>query len=124
MHDLSGNLEPSIDVYPDYLAPIARNGLDGVRELVRLRWGMPSSSQPLFMATKKPAEKLEAMGKPVDFQALLKVEPDGGTTNIRNTSSKHWQRWLDIENRCVVPATSFAEPDPACKVEGGRTPNT
>jgi putative SOS response-associated peptidase YedK len=123
LRDLSGNLEPSFDVYPDYPAPIVRNGRDGVRELVRVRWGMPSSSQALFMATKKRAEKLEAKGKPVDFQALLKVEPDGGTTNIRNASSKHWQRWLGVENRCIVPVTSFAEPDPASKVEGGRTPN-
>ena len=28
-----------------------------------------------------------------------------------------------MENRCVVPFTSFAEPDPASKLEGGRTPN-
>lgn len=122
MRDLSGNLEPSIDVYPDRLAPIVRNGRDGLRELVRVRWGMPSSSQAIFMATKKRAEKLEAKGRPVDFAELLKMEPDGGTTNIRNTVSKHWTRWLGVENRCVVPVTSFAEPDPANRGEKG-TPN-
>ena len=122
MRDLSGNLEPSIDVYPDRLAPIVRNGRDGMRELVRVRWGMPSSSQAIFMATKKRAEKLEAKGRPVDFAELLKMEPDGGTTNIRNTTSKHWTRWLGVENRCVVPVTSFAEPDPANRGEKG-TPN-
>ena len=37
-------------------------------------------------------------------------------TNIRNTSSKHWQRWLGVENRCVVPFTSFSEFN---KAEGG-----
>ena len=42
---------------------------------------------------------------------------------MRNTSSKHWTRWLGVENRCIVPVTSFAEPDPANKPEGGRTPN-
>jgi putative SOS response-associated peptidase YedK len=37
------------------------------------------------------------------------MEPDSGTTNIRNTTSKHWKRWLGVENRCVVPFTSFSE---------------
>jgi putative SOS response-associated peptidase YedK len=123
LRDISGNLEPSIDVYPDQLAPIVRNGLDGKRELARVRWGLPSSKQALFMATKKRAEKLQAKGAVTDFNHLLKMEPDGGTTNIRNTASKHWTRWLGVENRCVVPVTSFAEPDPANKPEGGRTPN-
>ncbi len=123
MRDLSGNLEQSIDVYPDQPAPIVRNGLDGVRELVRVRWGLPSSKQVLFMATKKRAEKLQAKGAVTDFNHLLRMEPDGGTTNVRNTSSKHWTRWLGVENRCLVPVTSFAEPDPANKPEGGRTPN-
>ena len=30
-------------------------------------------------------------------------------TNIRNTKSPHWRRWLKPENRCVVPWTSFCE---------------
>jgi putative SOS response-associated peptidase YedK len=37
------------------------------------------------------------------------MEPHSGTTNIRNTTSKHWKRWLGVENRCVVPFTSFSE---------------
>lgn len=32
-------------------------------------------------------------------------------TNIRNTSSAHWQRWPGSENRCLVPFTSFSEFD-------------
>ena len=41
-------------------------------------------------------------------------------TNIRNTSSPHWRRgWLKPENRCLVPANSFAEyapgPNPETK---------
>ena len=39
-----------------------------------------------------------------------------GVTNIRNTSSKHWKRLLGVENRCVVPFTSFSEFN---KAEGG-----
>ena len=31
------------------------------------------------------------------------------TTFIRNTASPHWRRWLAVENRCVVPFTSFSE---------------
>jgi hypothetical protein len=64
---------------------IVRNGADG-RELATARWGMPSSSKALMDATKKRAEKLQAKGKPVDFKELLRMEPDGGTTNIRNVS--------------------------------------
>jgi putative SOS response-associated peptidase YedK len=35
-------------------------------------------------------------------------------TNIRNTSSPHWRGWFKPENRCLVPANSFAEyaPEP------------
>lgn len=120
--DRLGNMAPSLDVYPDYPAPIVRNN-NGERELVMVRWGMPSSRKALLDAATKRADKLRAKGKDIDFDELLKMEPDGGTTNIRNTSSQHWKRWLGVENRCVVPLTRFAEPDPASKVDGGRTPN-
>ncbi len=117
-----GNLEPSFDVYPDQMAPIVRNTPTG-RELARVRWGLPSSSQALYEAATKRADKLRAKGKDVDFDELLKMEPDGGTTNVRNIKSRHWTRWLGVEHRCVVPVTRFAEPDPANKPESGRTPN-
>lgn len=78
-----GNLAPG-DVYPDYPAPIVRESSNG-RELARARWGMPT---------------------PPSF---LKGQHDPGVTNIRNTSSPHWRRWLGPESRCVVPATSFSE---------------
>jgi putative SOS response-associated peptidase YedK len=55
-------------------------------------------------------------GKSVDFKELLRMEPDGGTTNIRNVKSKHCGRWLTIDNRRVVPFNSFSEFN---KVEGG-----
>jgi putative SOS response-associated peptidase YedK len=77
---------------------------------------MPSSQQALMEASRKRAAKLEAKGKPVDFKQLLRMEPDGGTTNIRNVKSKHWTRWLGTENRCVVPFNSFSEFN---KAEGG-----
>jgi hypothetical protein len=63
---------------------------------------MPSSQHALMEATKKRAAKLEAKGKPVDFKELLRMEPDGDTTNIRNVKSKHWTRWLGAESRCQL----------------------
>jgi putative SOS response-associated peptidase YedK len=120
--DSVGNLEPELDLYPDQMGPIVRNTSAG-RELVKVRWGLPSSQKALLDATTKRADKLRAKGKQIDFDELLRMEPDGGTTNVRNTSSKHWKRWLGVENRCVVPFNRFAEPDPASKIEGGRTPN-
>ena len=38
-------------------------------------------------------------------------------TNIRNTSSPHWRVWLKPENRCLVPANSFAEYAPESNPE-------
>ncbi|WP_368517499.1 SOS response-associated peptidase [Rhizobium sp.] len=122
MIDSIGNLEPELNLYPDQMGPIVRNTPAG-RELAKVRWGLPSSQKAQLDAATKRADKLRAKGKQVNFDELLRMEPDGGTTNVRNTSSKHWARWLGVENRCVVPFTRFAEPDPTSKVEGGRTPN-
>ncbi|NTG86228.1 SOS response-associated peptidase [Agrobacterium rhizogenes] len=121
MVDSIGNLEPELDIYPDRFGPIVRNTPAG-RELVKVRWGLPSSKEALFQAAKKRADKLRAKGKDVDFDELLRMEPDGGTTNVRNLASKHWKRWFGEENRCVVPFTRFAEPDYR-DTGGGRVPN-
>lgn len=90
-----GNFPPLPGVFPDYLAPIARNA-GGERELAMARWGMPS-----------PKKVLE--GK----------KTDPGVTNIRNVKSPHWRRWLEPESRCVVPVTSFSEYD---TIEGKKVP--
>jgi putative SOS response-associated peptidase YedK len=95
MHDRTGNMPPLPGIYPDYAAPIVRNTADG-RELMMARWGMPS---PLF--------------------ALQGKKSDPGVTNVRNVGSPHWRRWLGIENRCVVPFTSFAENE---RLPDGRRP--
>jgi putative SOS response-associated peptidase YedK len=63
------------------------------------------------VAATKRADKKQAKGEAFDFADLLKTEPDSGTTNVRNTTSMHWIRWLGPENRCLVPLTSFSEPD-------------
>ena len=85
MNDRTGNLPPMPGIFPDYPAPIVRQ-VGGERELAMARWGMPS-----------PAFALE--GK----------KTDPGVTNVRNTTSPHWRRWLKPENRCLVPFTSFSE---------------
>jgi putative SOS response-associated peptidase YedK len=85
MVDHTGNLPPLAGIFPDYPAPIVRNGAEG-RELNLARWGMPS---PVF--------------------ALKGRKTDPGVTNVRNVSSPHWRRWLGLESRCVVPFTSFSE---------------
>jgi putative SOS response-associated peptidase YedK len=84
--DRLGTLAPPEAIYPDQPAPIAR--LDGDDMVLQLaRWGMPSPKQ---------------------FHSKSGI--DRGVTNIRNTGSPHWRRWLNPENRCLVPLTSFAEP--------------
>src|SRR5438128_593203 len=109
LRDTTGNMPPLSGIFPDYKAPIVRNGADGMRELVMARWGMPSSQKAKLDAATERADKLRAKNKEVDFKEVLRMEPDGGTTNIRNVASKHWQRWLGVEHRCVVPFTSFSE---------------
>lgn len=114
MIDSTGNLQPSLDVYPDQPAPIVRNTAAG-REIAMVRWGMPSSRQALFEKAGVRADKQRAKGKEVEFDELLRMEPDKGTTNVRNVDSKHWKRWLGVENRCVVPFNKFAEWDTGSK---------
>lgn len=108
------NMPPQPAIFPDYAAPILRNE-EGGPKLAMTRWGMPSSKQALYQAASKRADKLRAKGKEVDFNELLRLEPDGGTTNVRNTSSAHWKPWLGVANRCLVPFTSFSEFDHGSK---------
>jgi putative SOS response-associated peptidase YedK len=97
MRDVTGNLEPLPAVFPDYVAPIVRNAPDGLRELTRARWGMPTP--PMFLKGRNL---------------------DPGVTNIRNASSPHWRRWLGVESRCVAPFTSFSENE--ALADGSRPP--
>ncbi|WP_310475324.1 SOS response-associated peptidase family protein [Sandarakinorhabdus sp.] len=90
--DRLGNLPVLSSLYPDAEAPIiglargtAPNLIPGPM-LSLARWGMPS---PAF--------------------ALAGKSVDRGITNIRNTASPHWRRWLAPQYRCLVPFTSFAE---------------
>lgn len=118
MVDRNNNQPPLPAVFPDYPAPIIAREADGSRLMFDARWGMPSSKKALLDAATRRADKLRAKGKDVNFPELLRLEPDGGTTNLRNTSSPHWRPFLGPERRCLVPFTSFAEPNQVGGVPG------
>lgn len=80
--DDHGNMPSFPSIFPDNVAPIVLS-LGSERTLMPMRWGMPGP--PVFG------------GHPI--------------TNIRNTASPHWRRWLKPETRCLVPFTSFSEYD-------------
>jgi putative SOS response-associated peptidase YedK len=116
--DQNNNQPPMSGVYPDYEAPVVIVGETGQRVMRNMRWGMPSAKRALMDAATKRADGLRNKGTEFDFAELLKMEPDKGTTNVRNTTSEktgqinaHWRPWLGPANRCLVPFTSFAEPD-------------
>ncbi|RDJ07881.1 SOS response-associated peptidase [Rhizobium grahamii] len=117
------NLMPAYQMNPDQPGPIVRNTLDGRRQLVHARWGLPSPFFAQKKAAEARAEKLRKKGETVDMDALIRMEPDRGTTNVRQFHLAHWKRWLGREHRCIVPVTSFAEPDPAATRDGDRVPN-
>lgn len=83
--DRTGNLPPLPGIFPNTAAPIVHVA-EGRRTLSMYRWGMPS---PAF--------------------ALQGKKTDPGVTNVRNTASPHWRRWLGPEHRCLVPLSSFSE---------------
>src|SRR5260370_27248307 len=70
-HYRAGNLPLFPSIFPDQIAPIARIGADGERELVMASWGMPGPPQ--------------FGGAPI--------------TNIRNVKSPRWQAWLRPSSR-------------------------
>ena len=93
--DRTGNLPSMPGVFPDAAAPIVTT-VDGEWTLQIARWGLPS---PAF--------------------ALKGRATDPGVTNVRNTKSPHWRRWLGPAHRCLVPFTSFSEYD---TVDGKKVP--
>ncbi|MBW9089080.1 SOS response-associated peptidase family protein [Rhizobium wenxiniae] len=48
---------------------------------------------------------------------------DAKLARLRKLTFPHWKRWFGVEHRCIVPVTSFAEPDPKSQVPGGKVPN-
>lgn len=88
MRDTTGNLPSLPAIFPNGMAPVVRTAPDGVRELTMMRWGFPPPNIP----GRKPRNPY--------------------LTNVRNTESRYWKTWLkEPAQRCLVPVTSFAEPD-------------
>ncbi|MFT4077505.1 MAG: SOS response-associated peptidase [Asticcacaulis sp.] len=80
------NLPEIPGIYANGWGPIVRATDDGARELAAVRWGLPTP------------------------QGQLKGVVDSGTTNLRTL--RYWKRYLEpLNRRCVVPVTSFCEPD-------------
>lgn len=78
--------EPLDAIFPGYMAPVIRNAHDGERELVQMSWG---------------------------FVLLQKGKAPRRVTNVRDDtlrSSPFWRGSFE-ERRCLVPATSFCEPN-------------
>ncbi|MBO9135242.1 SOS response-associated peptidase [Rhizobium sp. B230/85] len=97
-HFRAGNLEPSLNIHPDRPGPIARLDASGERELAMSTWGMPTP------------------------EIHREDKPDRGVTNIRKTWIPHWQQWLGIGNRCLVPATAFSEYEQVADPTTGKKP--
>lgn len=81
--EIMGGRNDTMDVYPNFEAPVALVR-EGVRVVDKMRWGFPP---PPFVGSKAPV------------------------TNVRNTASAYWRPWLKREQRCIVPASAFSEPD-------------
>lgn len=78
--------EPQDAIFPGYQAPIVRIAPDGERELVLMHWGFP-----LLLAGYAPRR----------------------VTNFRDDKARSSGMWRQSfeQRRCLVPATSFCEPD-------------
>jgi putative SOS response-associated peptidase YedK len=88
MVDRAGNTPSLLAISPNGKAPVVRALPSGERKLLMMRWGFPLPNLP---GTKPRSPYL---------------------INIRSTHSRYWLPWLrKIEILCLVPVTSFAEPD-------------
>jgi putative SOS response-associated peptidase YedK len=80
--DIAGNIPPPPAVFPNMKAPVVRIASDGVRKLLMMRAG------PFHRPSSQTASR------------------------VRKTDRRYLQPWLKkSEQRCLVPVTSFAEPD-------------
>ena len=82
--EVIGRRNDALELYPNYEAPVVVVR-DGQRVVETMRWGFPP---PPGMGSKAPI------------------------TNVRNTASAYWRPSIaNKAQRCIVPATAFAEPD-------------
>ena len=68
-------------------------GPDNARELIKMRWGMPNE----------------------EYGSI--------NTNIRHPRFPIWRRWMEPENRCLIPANSFSEYDDKANPKSLKNPD-
>ena len=84
-----------------------------LQSVTRPRWqsaAAPGDLSRLHGADREDSGRWRAADR--DIRWGMPGPPQYGAapvTNIRNTHSPHWRRWLAPESRCLVPATSFSE---------------
>lgn len=79
MEDRNNNQPPQPAIFLDFAAPAVVQE-DGARIVRDMRWGLPTRKKALLEAALKRANKLRVKGEEVDFDLLLQMEPDGGTS--------------------------------------------
>ena len=84
-HNRTVHIDPLPGILPNYTAPVVRHAADGEREMVLMSWGFP-----LLQNGKAPRR----------------------VTNFRDDklASPFWRTSFE-QRRCLVPATSFCEPN-------------
>jgi putative SOS response-associated peptidase YedK len=85
-HNRAATFEPSAGIFPRHVAPIVRSAKDGDRELVTMSWG---------------------------FMLLQQGKAPRPVTNVRDDKILTSSFWRDSfeQRRCLVPASSFCEPN-------------
>ena len=85
-HNRTVHIDPLPGIFPNYAAPVVRHAANGEREMVFMSWGFL-----LLQAGKAPRR----------------------VTNVRDDkilTSSFWRPSFE-QRRCLVPATSFCEPN-------------
>src|SRR5262252_1763958 len=84
-HNRTAAFKPTGAIFPRHIAPVVRSADDGEREIVTMSWG---------------------------FMLVQNGRAPRPVTNVRDDkvlTSRFWKRSFE-ERRCLVPATSFCEP--------------
>jgi putative SOS response-associated peptidase YedK len=85
-HNRARAFEPTSAIFPRHVAPVVRQAADGDREIVSMSWG---------------------------FMLLQQGRAPRPVTNVRDDkilTSSFWKTSFE-ERRCLVPASSFCEPN-------------
>jgi len=95
-------------LFPDYMAPVVRNAPDGVRELAMLRWACPPHKKR--SSTRHPsAPTSQSKGKDVDFNKLLRMEPDAAPPTSATPIASIGSGGSGSRAAVWCPFTSFSE---------------